>query len=64
MKSSHYAKASETQKRCFLHVSYTFPTLPHREGEGVGNVGNTYRFPTFLRPRCAAVRNLGKGTPE
>ena len=24
-------------------------------GRAVGNVGNTYRFPTFLRPRCDAV---------
>ena len=24
-------------------------------GDTVGNVGNTYRFPTFRRPRCATL---------
>jgi hypothetical protein len=26
-----------------------------QKGVTVGNVGNPYRFPTFQRPRCAAV---------
>ncbi len=45
-----YTVASETPGLSFLRFSYTFPTVPHCGGEGVGNVGNTYRFPTFLHP--------------
>lgn len=52
MKSTYYAIASETSETCnFLRFLHS-PTLM---GDGVGNVGNTYRFPTFLRPGCAAM---------
>lgn len=55
MKSVSYGMASETSKQRFLHVSYTFPTVPHRVGLGVGNVGNLYSFLRSYAPRCADV---------
>ena len=52
MKTVRYAIASETSETSdFLHFLHSAPL----GGESVGNVGNTYRFPTFLRPRCAPI---------
>ena len=53
MKSTCYIKASETSEMHFLRLSYAFPTPALLRRVGVGNVGNTYRFPTFLRPDAA-----------
>lgn len=50
MKTTDYTIASETSEMCsflrFLHSAL-------RWREGVGNVGNIYRFPTFRRPDAA-----------
>lgn len=60
MKSMICNIASETPNQRFLHVSYTFPTFPHRVGFGVGNVGNLYSFLRSYAPRCAAVSRVTK----
>ena len=52
MKTSAYDLVSETSETSdFLH----FLRFALLVGSGVGNVGNTYRFPTFLRPPLPAV---------
>jgi hypothetical protein len=47
MKTKHYTQVSETSDLpCFLRFRHSALL----KGDTVGNVGNTYRFPTFLRP--------------
>lgn len=52
-KTMGYRKPSETSEMPFLRLSYAFPTPALLRRVGVGNVGNTYMFPTFLRPDAA-----------
>ena len=52
MKTTHYTTVSETSDLpCFLRFRHSALL----KGETVGNVGNTYRFPTFLRPLLPAI---------
>ena len=41
---------------CFLQILRSALHV----GGSVGNVGNTFRFPTFLRPRCADVFGVAR----
>lgn len=60
MKTNTYAKASETPKLHFLRISYTFPTVTHGVGKGVGNVGNLYSFLRSYTPRSVAALGCQK----